>query len=144
VGATSGPTDDLAALARVFHESDHTAERDRLAALIHEDAEMSLVMTHFRPVRGRTAIMDALYEERESVLYDATVESQEWLDPDTLLARGQVRYAAEERGIAHTTIWWIDEFRDGLLWRVQAFRNEASARRAYAELRPAEPGDSRG
>jgi hypothetical protein len=144
VGATSGPAQDLAASARVFHESDHSAERDRLASLIHEDAEMSLVMTHFRPVQGRAAIMDALYEERESVLYDATVESLEWLDPDTLLVRGQVRYAAEERGVAHTRIWWIDEFRDGLLWRVRAFRDEASARRAYVGLRPAEPGDGRG
>jgi hypothetical protein len=127
------PLQDLAALARVFHESDHSADPDRLAALIHEDAEMSLVMTHFRRLRGRDAIMEALYRERESALYDASVAWQEWLDGDTLLVRGQVRYALEDRGFAQTTIWWLDRFRDGLLWRVDAFKDERSARRAYAD-----------
>jgi hypothetical protein len=144
LGTTGGPTNDLEAVARLFHESDDTADRDQLAALIHEEAEMSLVMTHFRAVRGRQAILEALYEERESALYDATVESHERLGPDTLIVRGQVRYAAEERGVAQTTIWWIDEFRDGLLWRVRAFRSEAAARDACARLAGAEPGDGRG
>jgi len=144
LGAASGQTRNLAALARLFHESDETADRDRLAGLIHEDAEMTLVMTHFRPVKGRPAIMEALYEERESALYGASVEWYEWLDDETLFLRGHVRYAAVGRGVAQATIWWIDEFRDGLLWRVQAFRSEAAAREAYSRLRAAEPGDGRG
>jgi hypothetical protein len=78
------------------------------------------------------------------VLYDATVEGCERLDADTLFVRGQVRYAAEERGVAQTTIWWIDEFRDGLLWRVRAFKDEAAAREALSGLRAAEIEDGRG
>jgi len=145
LGATAESTKkSLEALARLFHESDDTAVRDHLAELIHEDAEMTLVMTHFRPVHGRPAILDALYEKRESVLYDATVEGCEWLDAHTLFVRGQARYAAEQRGVAQTTIWWIDEFRDGLLWRVRAFTNEAAARDACADLRAAEIEDGRG
>jgi hypothetical protein len=92
---------------------------------------MSLVMTHFRTVRGRDAIIEALYRRRESLLYSARVERSDWLDDQTLLVRGQVRYAAEESGIIQSTIYWIDEFRDGLLWRARAFKDEASARSAH-------------
>ncbi|HEY7018524.1 MAG TPA: hypothetical protein VH816_07905 [Gaiellaceae bacterium] len=116
-----------------FHESDDSADPDRLAEWIHEDAEMSLAMTHFELVRGKRAIMDALYRERESVIYSARVERHEWLDETTLLVRGQVRYAVAERGVTQATIWWIDEFRDGLLWRVRAFKEENAARAAHAD-----------
>ena len=92
---------------------------------------MSLVMTHFRTVRGRDAILEALYLRRESMLNSAGVERFEWLDRNSVLARGQARYAAEESGIVQSTIWWLDEFRDGRLWRVQAFKDEESARQAY-------------
>jgi len=92
---------------------------------------MTLVMTHFRTVHGRDAIVEALYHRRESLLYSARVEGADWLDDHTLLVRGQVRYAEQEGGLIQSTIWWVDQFRDGLLWRVQAFRNEASARSAH-------------
>jgi hypothetical protein len=89
---------------------------------------MTLVMTHFRSVRGRDAIIEALYRRRESLLHSARVERFEWLDDHTLLVRGQVGYAAEVSGVVQSTIWWVDEFRDGLLWRVRAFKDEAAAR----------------
>ena len=92
---------------------------------------MTLVMTHFRTVHGRDAIVEALYRRRESLLYSARVEGSDWLDDHTLLVRGQVRYAEEESGLTQSAIWWVDQFRDGLLWRVRAFRNEATARRAH-------------
>jgi hypothetical protein len=65
----SSSTQSLTALACGFHESDDTTDPDRLAGWIREDAEMSLAMTHFKLVRGKRAIMDGLYRDRESVLY---------------------------------------------------------------------------
>jgi len=118
-------------LARYFHESEDDADRKRLSESIHEDAEMTLVMTHFRAVRGRDAIIQALYSRRESLLYSARVERSDWLDDHTLLVRGQVRYAAEDSGIIQSTMYWVDEFRDGLLWRLRAFQDEATARKAH-------------
>ena len=91
---------------------------------------MTLVMTHFRTVQGRDAIVEALYRRRESLLYSARVDRFDWLDDHTLLVRGEVRYAEQEGGLVQSTIWWVDQFRDGLLWRVQALRNEPSAGRA--------------
>ena len=92
---------------------------------------MTLVMTHFRTVQSRDAIVEALYRRRESLLYSARVEGLDWLDDHTLLVFGQVRYAEREGGLVQSTIWWLDQFRDDMLWRVQAFRNETSARRAH-------------
>ena len=120
------------AIARYFHQSEDDADRKRLSESIHENAEMALVMTHFRTIRGRDAIIEALYRRRESLLYSARVERSDWLDDHTLFVRGQVRYAAEDTGIIQSTMYWVDEFRDGLLWRVQAFQDEASARSAHA------------
>jgi ketosteroid isomerase-like protein len=124
----------MEATARRFHESGDDADPGLLSESIHEDAEMTLVMTHFKPVRGREAIMDALYRDRESMLYSASVERLEWLDRDTVLLRGHARYAAEEGAVGQSTIWWLDEFRDGQLLRVRAFKDEASARSAYSSL----------
>lgn len=115
-------------LACRFHESDHDTDPTRIVQWIHEDSQMTLVRTHFRRIDGLQGIMDALYRERESVFYNAHVDRLEWLDEWTLLLRGYVRYAVEDKGFTQSTIWWLDEFRDGLLWRVRTFKNEAAAR----------------
>jgi hypothetical protein len=121
----------MEATARAFHESGDDADARLMSDWIHEDAEMALVMTHFKPVRGREAIMAALYRRRESMLYSAGIERVEWLDDYTVLLRGHARYAVDPEGIVQSTIWWLDEFRDGRLWRVHAFKDEATARGAY-------------
>jgi hypothetical protein len=64
------------------------------------------------------------------MIYSAEIERWEALDPTTLLLRGQARYAVE-RGLSY----WLDSFRDRLLWRVAAFRKEAEARAAYESRR---------
>ena len=124
---------DAADMARRFHECSHDVDPDQLTEWIHEDAEMSLVMTHFTTVRGRSAIVEALFRRRESLLYGAQVDACDWLDEHTLIVRGQARYALADRGLTHSTVWWLDEFRDGLLWRVRAFVDESEARQAYAQ-----------
>ena len=120
---------ELEQVARRFHERQFEEPLDRLAKLIHEDAEMSLVINDFRPVRGRDEIVASLSDARERLWYSAEVEQCEALDSATLLLRGQARYAVEQ-GISHSTVYWLDSFRDGLLWRVAAYRSEKEAKAA--------------
>jgi hypothetical protein len=50
------------------------------------------------------------------MIYSAEVEDCESLDPVTLFLRGQARYALQD-GFAASPVFWLDCFRDGLLWR---------------------------
>ena len=120
----------LEAIARRFHERELEEPLERLAKLIHPDAEMALVLNDFRPVRGRDQIMEVIAQARHRMIYSAEIEACEVLAPATLLLRGQARYAVEG-GLAHSTVYWLDGFRDQLLWRVAAFRKEVEARAAY-------------
>ena len=43
---------------------------------------------------------------------------------------GQARYPVQD-GVANSTVFWIDVFRDELLWRVRAFRSAGDARTAH-------------
>jgi len=122
---------DQEAIARRFHERQLEDRPESIAALIHEDAEMTLLANHLRPIRGRRHIMDALARGREAEVYQAEVDRCEALGRDVLLVGGQARYALDDNGVGVSRVWWLDEFRDGVLWRVHAFRSEASARAAY-------------
>jgi hypothetical protein len=117
--------------ARRFHEHQLDDPPEQVAQLIHEDAEMRLLVAHRRPLRGKRTIMEALEEGRAAELYSATVERTELLDENTVLVFGQARYAVEHGGVAHSAVWWVDRFRDGLLWRADAYLAEAEARTAY-------------
>jgi hypothetical protein len=123
---------ELKATARRFHERQLEDRADRIAALIHEDAEMTLLANYLRTMRGRRAIMAALARGRDAEIYQAEVEQCELLSDDILLVRGQARYALDDSGVGVSRVWWLDEFRDGLLWRVEAFRTEQAALDAYA------------
>ena len=120
----------MEAIARRFHERQLQDAPERIAALIHPEAEMALVVNDFRSVQGRDRIVALLGEVRHRMIYSAEVEKCEWIDETTLLLRGQARYPAG-RGHAHSTLYWLDRFQDELLWRVQAFRTETEARGAY-------------
>jgi SnoaL-like domain len=119
--------DGLEATARRFHERQLEDPPDRIAALIHEDAKMTLLANALWTLRGRRAIMAALERGREAEIYQAEVEHCELVAPDLVLVRGQARYALDDAGIGVSRVWWVDEFRDGLLWRVEAFRTERAA-----------------
>jgi hypothetical protein len=121
----------LESIARRFHERQLEEPLERTALLIHEDAEMALVINDFQPVCGRDQIIQALAVARNRMIYSAEIERCEALDPTTLLLRAQARYAID-RGLSHSTVFWLDSFRDQLLWRVTAFRKEAAARATYS------------
>jgi hypothetical protein len=131
---------ELEARARRFHERQLEDPPHRIAALIHDDAEMVLLANRLQRLRGRQVIMAALARGREAEIYHAEVDRCEALDRDVLLVSGQARYALDDSGIGVSRVWWLDEFRDGLLWRVVAFRAEAAARGAH-RLRSKTPAE---
>ena len=61
-------------------------------------------------------------------MYSGTVEIFEWLDESTVLVCGQARYVTDAGGCAVSRVWWIDQIRDNLLWRVHAFTNQSDAK----------------
>ncbi len=116
-------------VSRRFHEHQLVDPPESIAALIHDSAEMILLSNHLRPLRGRQEIVASLGEkDRESELYSGKVETFEWLDETTVLVCGQARYVTQAGGCAVSRVWWVDEFRDNLLWIVHAFTIESDAR----------------
>ena len=124
----------MEAAAHRFHEHQVQDPLSHLAGLVHEDAEMTLLINHLQPLRGRQAITAALERGREADYHRAHIERHEWLDDNVLFLSGQARYARQDGGISNSRVWWLDQFRDGLLWRVQAFMTEAEAREACDAL----------
>ncbi|HEX3456115.1 MAG TPA: hypothetical protein VHS03_15950 [Gaiellaceae bacterium] len=106
--------------------------------LIHPQAEMRLLVSLGRPLRGRARVVDALESGRSAVLFRAGDIAFEWLDMTSVLGFGHARYAREDGEIVERDVCWLCEFKDGLVWRVQAFDTEKAARQAYAGPRPAD------
>jgi hypothetical protein len=131
--ATPTPPTLIELAGRRFHEHQLDDPPEQIAELIREDAEMKLLVAHLRPLRGKHAIMAALAEGREAEMYTAKVERCELLDEETLLVWGHARYAFENGGVAHSAVWWLDRFREGKLWRAEAYMSESEARAAYAD-----------
>jgi hypothetical protein len=101
--------------------------------LIHPDAEMRLFVSFRKPIHGRAAVVRALEAGLGAVVFRGNVSRIEWLDDDTSLTCGHARYALEQGGSTEGNAYWLGEFRDGLIWRVDAFETEQAARRAYEE-----------
>jgi ketosteroid isomerase-like protein len=128
-------------MLRAMHEHVRGAEPvERLAELIHPDAEMRLLVSFGAVLHGREAVFDALERGREATVYQARVHAFEWLDDQTVLSFARARYALQGGGHAESNVCWLDQLRDGLIWRVQAFTNEHEARRAYADRRETPEG----
>jgi hypothetical protein len=132
----SGP-DRVAAEAMVRqlleHVTDVLGEESTAGTreVIHPYAEMRLLVSFRKLLRGRTAIVDALEQGRAAVLFRARICEFAWLDDITVLSFGHARYLLEDGELVEGDVCWLTEFRDRLLWRVHAFDSEAGARRAY-------------
>jgi hypothetical protein len=114
-----------------MHE--HTTEDaiQQVSPLIHEDAQMRLLVSFGRLLEGRDAIVDALAGGWAADTFRARILRFEWLDDTTSLTFAHARYALAGGGFAEGNVYWLDEIRDGQIWRVQAFKDETEARRAY-------------
>jgi hypothetical protein len=126
-------------MLRTLHEHVSTQRAGDIAPLIHPDAEMRLLISYGRLLRGRDTIVDALQHGRAAELYRAQGIGFEWLDEHTSLTSATARHALEQGGFAEGTVYWLDELRDNLIWRVEVFSTEQEARDAYAARRRAEP-----
>jgi hypothetical protein len=126
------------AMLRAMHEHQGGASTDDIAAFIHPEAEMRLLVSFNRPLHGRAAVLDALEQGRQAAIFRAHIDRFEWLDEQTVLTFARARYALELGGHAEGRIVWLDEIRDGLIWRVRNFKHEDEARRAYELDEPTE------
>jgi hypothetical protein len=113
---------DVAESARAFHE--HAGD---WASLLHPDIEVSLLITFNRRIAGKQAVVQALTEGRAASLYTGSVTDVEVLDDSTVLASGNARYALKRGGLAHSTVFWLSEFEDGLIRRSRVFRSREEA-----------------
>jgi hypothetical protein len=129
------------AMLRAMHEHQVGSSTADLAASIHPRAEMRLFVSFNRPLKGREAVVEALESGRQAEIFRASVERFEWLDEQTTLAFARARYALEHGGFAEGRVVWLDEIRDGLIWRVRNFRQEAEARAAYGSGEDIEAGE---
>ena len=120
-------------MLRGLHEHSTDESMDEVATFIHPKAEMRLLVSFGKPLRGRPAIVAALEKGREAAFYRARVNHFEWLDDHTLLTFAFARYALEGGGFAEGNVYWLDELHEGLIWRVTVFRSEDEARRAYED-----------
>ncbi len=133
--STSVDRASLESRLREMHEHEGRAPVAEIASYIHPKCRMRLLVSFGRLLRGRETVLAALAEGREAAIYRARLERFEWLDETTVLSFGRARYALEQGGFAEGRVVWLDEFRDGLIWSIQAFTREADARRAYSARR---------
>ena len=124
------------AMVRAVHEHWIEEPIDLIAAYIHPDAEMRLLVSYGELVRGRDAVIRVMQEGREASTWRAEVNRIEWLDEATALTCGYARYPLKDGGFGEGKVFWIDELRDDMLWRVRVFRDEDDARRAFAKGMP--------
>ena len=120
-------------MLRALHEHATPEPMDDIAAFIHPDAEMRLLVSFGEPLHGRDEVLAALDRGREASIYRARVQKFEWLDDHTVLSSAFARYALDGGGFAEGNVWWLDELQDGLIVRVTVFRSEEAARRAYED-----------
>jgi len=125
----------LEAAARRFHEYQTDAPIDRLAGLIHDDAQMTLFVNRLRPLSGKPAILSAIGRGRDALLYSARVFRCHLVDERAVAVYGQARYCPDDRSSTIRDVFWLDEFRDGLLWRVDGFISERELLDAVARRR---------
>ena len=123
-----------------MHEHEGSASVEEIAPFIHPECKMRLLVSFGKLLRGREAVLAALGGGRQAAIFRGRVERFEWLDETTVLSFARARYALESGGFAEGRVVWLDQFRDGLIWRVQAFKQEADARRAYAAMSKGKAG----
>lgn len=117
-----------------MHEHEGSGSAETVAPLIHPECSMRLFVSFGKLLRGRDAVIAALEGGRQAAIFRARVDRFEWLDENTVLSFARARYALESGGFSEGRVVWLDQIRDGLIWRVRAFKREGDARRAYASM----------
>src|SRR5579872_1950412 len=87
---------------------------------VHPEAEFSLLPFHGETVRGREAIARRLNSWKLK-FYRPRVLDLWRLDDSTVLVKGTAVYPLAGHGQAAGQAFWLDQIRDGLVWRVRGF-----------------------
>jgi ketosteroid isomerase-like protein len=110
-----------------FDRSDWATLRD----LYHEDARLRTVAAHGRIV-GPDELM-SVFEGLEQTAYhigEATIEA---IDDDAVVVSAHLRYPLEQSGIGYASKSWLLTFKDGLVYRTDAYGSMEKARLAYRQ-----------
>jgi hypothetical protein len=121
-------------MIRALHEHWIEEPIELIAPYIHPEAEMRLLITYGELVRGRDAVMRAMQEGREASTWRAAVNGIEWVRPDVAITSGYARYPLRTGGFGEGKVFWLDELRDDMIWRVHVFRSEEEVRRAHGHV----------
>jgi hypothetical protein len=123
----SSPGTDVSTVVQAFHAY---LRRGALDSLLHEEAEVVFLPNGDVGARGPDEVAAALQRLR-AWMNEATVTEVEPLDDRTAIVRGHGRYPLPGRGFADGLVFWLEEIRDGLVWRVRAFTAREEALAAY-------------
>jgi hypothetical protein len=118
---------------RAVHEHWIEEPIELIAEYIHPEAEMRLLVSYGALVCGRAEVARVMHEGREASTWRARVDRIEWLDAETALTSGYARYPLQGGGFGDGAVFWIDELRDDMLWRVRVFRSEDEARQSFED-----------
>jgi ketosteroid isomerase-like protein len=107
---------------------------DELRFFLHEEAEMTLLVTEGETVRGRDALVRLLLGGDSS--FEADALRFESLGDDAAIVEGSARIRRPDGTVESREAVWLHELRDGLIWRVRVYGDVDAARAAFRD-RPA-------
>jgi hypothetical protein len=102
-----------------------------LRELVHEDAEIQMVLLGGEVARGPSGLERALRQGEESLHqpYGTRVEP---IDDHACVLVGRVRYSLEGGGYGDRAAAWLSVVKDGKMWRTYVYDTAEQAREAYA------------
>lgn len=136
-GSEASPAGRVLAAAMVAYGH---GDLDEVAALIHPDAEIQMLLLGGGSARGPEELRDAL-ARGESLVHEPTVLQVESIADDAAIMVGRIRYTDTRGGLTDREATWLTVLRDERLWRVRVFASAEEARTAYAEMRAGDVPD---
>lgn len=118
-------------LTRAVSDAYLGADWARLRTLYHDDALLCTMAAH-QEILPPDALIRIFRELNEHSVYEVHQHGVVSIDDSAVLVSGQIRYPLPKGGFGHGDRTWVLTYKDGLLYRSCAYRNEAQARAAYA------------
>ena len=118
-------------LTRAVSDAYVEADWARLRSLYHDDALLCTIAAH-QEILPPDQLIGIFRELSEHSVYEVHQQGVEAIDDSAVLVSGQIRYPLPNGGFGHGERTWVLTYKDGLLYRSCAYRNEAQARAAYA------------
>jgi ketosteroid isomerase-like protein len=112
---------------------------DAMAALIHPDAEIEMLLLSRKAARGPSGLRDSLAAAQGGI-HRPTRVSIEAIADDAAVMSGRIQHA-DEGAIYDRKAYWLTVLRDDLLWRTRVIDSMDEAPAVYEALtgRPCVP-----